>query len=254
MKDIIGSALRKTKSSALNKARGQLSSNLRGVLDKYKLPWGASLSSFIPGLGESTGWENNPLVESAFRVYFSAFPDLEIGYIKGASLQMPTINYGTQKIQGLQKYFPEGVSFGSVSITFNEDSYGSILALYNEWTTKVFDRVAGVYGLPAEYKQTVVIQLIKHDGTPVVTLNHFNCSPISLSGYSMSNAGASAITPTMTFNTEDILIVGSDGEDTSGGFSIKDIMSGAPEAIYKAVGNKVLDKIGRRSSILKGRI
>lgn len=236
---IFDEALKGVKSTVTGIAKTKISSVVADTLGKYRIG-GVSLGTLLP-IGEMEDLKNDILNEMQFRVLMSLEKDFPQALIKEVNIGTSSLKYTTAKVAGRDKYFANGIEYSGLSVTCFEDTAGTLRKTWESISGRVYSD--GFYGIPADFKQTITVFLIDHEGKPFYTIEHQGCSPISMSNYRMTTDGQKIITATMTFHVENIVCKDAFGNLLSGK-GIKDLLiRGVKDSLVGLARKKVNDYI-----------
>lgn len=241
---IFDEALRGVRSTTDSILRSSANDSLLRALDKYRIG-SFSLGAILAG-GDSRFENIDALNEASFRLSMSLEPRFPSVLFQGAVLPTQSQNYTTARVGGANKYYPDNVTFNDLQLNFVEDSEATVRRTYDRLASLVYED--GFYGIPKDYKQTITCELIRANGSRIISIEHRGCSPVSYSSYTMSTAGQKVLMGTMTFKVEGIVTRNGAGAILTGGGIVDALISG----ILDSLGNTARNVANRQILRLPG--
>jgi hypothetical protein len=136
-------------------------------------------------------------------------PDLKPYFIKSIDVGVPKLTTTKQRQGGIDRYYANDLENSVVPVGFYEDSNGSILKMYDIWSNTAFNRSTGVYGVPegaGGYKGEIKFSIVNSSNSTILAIILKGAFPTDLTGYNFGVEGNRAISPTMIFSVDDIVL------------------------------------------------
>jgi hypothetical protein len=144
-----------------------------------------NFGTFSNGLGQSMDItaRSDPLMQFNWAVILPfGLPPM---YIEEADIPFEEIEQNAYHQGNRKRYDPGFVSLQTMSITFYEDSNGTVLQFLQNWKKLVQN--GGYYGRPADYKKTIAVSLNDNNGNPVVIFQFLKCWPLHIGNISVNS-------------------------------------------------------------------
>lgn len=123
------------------------------------------------------------------------------------SIDLPFSNVAVSEgvyIGGRFMYFPGTHSISSFSASFYEDRNAASLKWIQDWKSKIKNFQTGAYGLPAQYKQDIVVRQLDQKNEPIFDVRLIDCWPSDTSPLSMNYTdGSGRVVIQQNFSVDD---------------------------------------------------
>ncbi len=164
--------------------------------------------TFTNGLGQSMDItaRADPLMQYNWAIILPfGLPPM---FIEEADIPFEEIEQSAYHQGNRKRYDPGFVSLQTMSVTFYEDSNGTVLNFLKQWKSLVHSN--GYYGRPADYKKTIAVSLNDNNGNPVVIFQFLKCWPLHIGNIAV-NSDNGYVRLQVQFSTEqmDYQVVGS---------------------------------------------
>jgi hypothetical protein len=126
---------------------------------------------------------------------------------KMESIDLPYNNIGVSEgvfQAGRFVYYPGTHTISSFSASFYEDRRGRTLKWLNDWKLRVKDFSTGDYGLPGEYKRSLIVTMLDSKNNDVITARLKGVFPTETAPTTLNYTdGTSRVVHSQTFSCDD---------------------------------------------------
>lgn len=124
-------------------------------------------------------------------------------YVESVDLSWNNIKAGGHFAGGGYTYFPEFHDISAFSINLYADAEGRSLKYINSWKSKVKNFDTGLYGLPKDYKDNLIVQLRDNKDVPIVEVTLQGVWPSDLGNVSLDYSdGSSRVVWNLTLSVD----------------------------------------------------
>lgn len=126
-----------------------------------------------------------------------------VHYVESVDLPFNNVEVGdTTHVGASYIQYPGPHKISTTSLVFYEDRYCSSLKFLTGWKQKIKNFNTGIYNLPGEYKQTIVVELMDNANNPVVTVTLLGCWPTDTGNLSLNYTDAGRVTISQVFSID----------------------------------------------------